>query len=91
MTGAAARPERPFREEPPAPRTAAFLEVHTASPGHPAPSRLPPRVTRIHVIRDDNDGARARADFGDVRTALIAVKAHMTRPGVYSIMITFDE
>jgi len=62
-----------------------------ATPGRPAPSRLPPRVARIHVIRDDNDGNRASADFGDVATALIAVKAHMSVPGVYSIMITFDE
>jgi hypothetical protein len=52
---------------------------------------LPSGVVRIHVIRDDNDGGRARADFGDVTAALGAVEAQMSLPGVYSIMITFDE
>jgi hypothetical protein len=54
-------------------------------------AHLPPRVTRIHVIRDDNDGGGDRADFGNVSAALGAVEAHITRPRVYSIMITFDE
>lgn len=54
-------------------------------------AHLPSRVTRIQVIRDDNDGARDRADFGNVTAALDAVESHITRPGVYSIMITFDE
>jgi hypothetical protein len=43
------------------------------------------------VVRDDNDGNRASADFGSVGAALVAVKAHMSHPGVYSIFITFAE
>jgi hypothetical protein len=59
-------------------------------PGNPAPSRLPPGVSRIRVLRDDNDGLRASADFGDVAAALAVVGQHMRRPSVYSIMIIFD-
>jgi hypothetical protein len=53
--------------------------------------RLPPRVLRVHVVRDDNDGGRESADFGDVTAALTAVTSHMSLPGVYSILITFDD
>ena len=61
-----------------------------AQPGDPVPSRLPPGVSRIRVLRDDNDGLRASADFPDVRAALAEVERHIRRPGVYSIMIIFD-
>jgi hypothetical protein len=50
-----------------------------------------PRVLRVHVVRDDNDGGRESADFGDVTAALTAVTSHMSLPGVYSILITFDD
>jgi hypothetical protein len=53
--------------------------------------RPPPRVLRVHVVRDDNDGGRESADFGDVAAALTTVTSHMSLPGVYSILITFDD
>jgi hypothetical protein len=55
------------------------------------PTSLPPGVTRIRVLRDDNDGARESADFGSFSAVLEKVSQHMNEPGVYSIMIFFDE
>jgi hypothetical protein len=70
--------------------TGATARPEPAKPAAPAPSRLPPGVSRIRVVRDDNDGLRRSADFADTEAALTAVERHMRRPGVYSIMIIFD-
>jgi hypothetical protein len=70
------------------PMTGAAARPEPAQPAATAPSRLPPGVTRIRVLRDDNDGLRS--DFADVQAALAAVERHMRRHSVYSIMIIFD-
>jgi hypothetical protein len=60
--------------------TGAAARPEPAQPAATAPSRLPPGVTRIRVLRDDNDGLRASSDFADVQAALARRRAAHAPP-----------